>query len=351
MGRRQYLTVRKRRCNERQKLKQRKEEKLLQKSRLVQRVYGIEGSIAPNSSLNKSSHGSMDMERKEKAKDTEYYGQFDDEEQLDLGNVESGEQCEMDSTEYGRQVDMGDNEYISHDMLLEINESDTQPEIRDVECDIVVKQSNNKQHEEEEPAAMCNVDESADPTTSDNEQSDMFTYPDLLNWTFSKDVPDISDINFENIGMDTEQEYLGSGPSSVQFEALQHFRLSLQSSKLLDGWFVLPARQLDVIQICTTKTNRAGSPFISFTIEILVNCEWLLRMPHGVLDWKVHPVFMHLPLHVKTVDDVEKVTGEIDCAKYCNGIDDPKFDQLVTKHKGRFFDVSGKITFNHYFYI
>ena len=41
MGRRQYMTVRKRRCNERQTLKQRKEEKLLKKTRLIQRVYGI----------------------------------------------------------------------------------------------------------------------------------------------------------------------------------------------------------------------------------------------------------------------------------------------------------------------
>ena len=27
-----------------------------------------------------------------------------------------------------------------------------------------------------------------------------------------------------------------------------------------------------------------------------------------------HPVHMQLPLHVKTVDDVKEVTGEIDCA-------------------------------------
>ena len=31
------------------------------------------------------------------------------------------------------------------------------------------------------------------------------TYPDPLNWTFSKDVPDISGIKFDTIGMDTEQ--------------------------------------------------------------------------------------------------------------------------------------------------
>ena len=51
----------------------------------------------------------------------------------------------------------------------------------------------------------------------------MFTYPEPLNWTFSKNVPDMSDINFDTIGMDTEQ-----GPGSVHFEALQHLQLALE---------------------------------------------------------------------------------------------------------------------------
>ena len=42
-------------------------------------------------------------------------------------------------------------------------------------------------------------------TISDTEQSDMCTHPDTLHWTFSKDVPDISGIKFDTIGMDTEQ--------------------------------------------------------------------------------------------------------------------------------------------------
>ena len=97
---------------------------------------------------------------------------------------------------------------------------------------------------------------------------------------------------------------------------------------------------------CTTKTNRTGSPVISYIVEILVNCEWLLRIPQGILDWKNHPVLMQLPLHIKTIDDVKKVTDEIDFAKHCDGINDPKFDQLVTMYKGRFFDHSGKLAFN-----
>ena len=63
--------------------------------------------------------------------------------------------------------------------------------------------------------------------------------------------------------MDTEQEYLDSGSGSVHLEALQHLQLSLQSSQLLGGLFVLATKQLDVIQLCTTITNRTGSPIIS----------------------------------------------------------------------------------------
>ena len=75
-------------------------------------------------------------------------------------------------------------------------------------------------------------------TISDTEQSDMCTHLDTLNWTFSKDVPDISGIKFDIIGMDIEQKYLGS----VHFKALQHLRLSLWSSELLGGWLVLPTK-------------------------------------------------------------------------------------------------------------
>ena len=32
---------------------------------------------------------------------------------------------------------------------------------------------------------------------------------------------------------------------------------------------------------------------------------------------------MQLPLHIKIIDNVKKITGEIDCAKHCNGINDP----------------------------
>ena len=65
-------------------------------------------------------------------------------------------------------------------------------------------------------------------------------------------------------------------------------------------------------------------------------------MPQGILDWKKHPVLMQLPLHIKIIDDVKKITGEIDCAKHCNGINDP----ACYKAQRKVFDRSGKLAFN-----
>ena len=86
------------------------------------------------------------------------------------------------------------------EMVLESNEHDRQPEMRGSECDEEIKQSNDELHEGEALIAMCNVNKSVDATISDNEQSDVFTYPNTLNWSFSQNVPGI---NFEIIGMDT----------------------------------------------------------------------------------------------------------------------------------------------------
>ena len=85
------------------------------------------------------------------------------------------------------------------EMVLESNEHDRQPEMRGSECDEETKQSNDELHEGAALIAMCNVNESVDATISDNEQSDVFTYPNTLNWIFSQNVPGI---NFETIGMD-----------------------------------------------------------------------------------------------------------------------------------------------------
>ena len=55
----------------------------------------------------------------------------------------------MSSSEYDRQIDIGDNEYARHEMVLEGNEHDQQPKMRDSECDEESKQSDDELHKGE----------------------------------------------------------------------------------------------------------------------------------------------------------------------------------------------------------
>lgn len=80
---------------------------------------------------------------------------------------------------------------------------------------------------------------------------------------------------------------------------------------------------------------------VTFTVEILCNHEWVLRIPYGVLNWRSHPLFKELPVKLVSQNDVKAVTDTIGDAKQCEGISDKSFDSLVTKHKGKVFDFSG----------
>lgn len=105
----------------------------------------------------------------------------------------------------------------------------------------------------------------------------------------------------------------------------------------------MPNWNPDIIQLCTSETNCAGSPVITYTIEIMKNCQWLLRIPQGVIHWKVHPPLKELPVSVSTINDVKEIVETINYSKLCPGINDEKFNILLAKHKGRFFDCSGKL--------
>ena len=112
------------------------------------------------------------------------------------------------------------------------------------------------------------------------------TCPEPANWTFSQDLPDLSDITISSIGMDTEQACLSTGVSSVHVDAFQALQDSFQNySTISQGWFILPNVSPNIIQLCTHEINRVGSP----------------------------------------------------------GINDEKFNLLSIKHNGKFFDCSGKL--------
>ena len=108
------------------------------------------------------------------------------------------------------QSDMEDTE---HEIALENNECDTQHEMR--KCEESGDECLEKVSSSHGVVAMNslfghssfddNVDNSADATIIDMKQldTDDLTYPDPINWTFSKDVPNVSFIDFDTIGMET----------------------------------------------------------------------------------------------------------------------------------------------------
>ena len=140
--------------------------------------------------------------------------------------------------------------------------------------------------------------------------------------------------------MDTEQAYISvSSGSRSTFVSLWQ---SLQHSNILKaGWFILPSDQNDVIQICQSGTNAAGSPMINYTIEVLLDHHWVFRIPQGVVNWQNHPVLKELPVFVNSVEDLQTTADAITFSKRCPGISDPKFDAIVRKRKKRFYDHSG----------
>ena len=140
----------------------------------------------------------MDLERN----DTECDGQLSEcDDQTEVGNIEPNGEHEIENSKDDSQSDMGNTE---HEIALENNECGTQPDMREYkessdEC-LEVRSSHGLVAMSsllDCPSFDDNVDDSADATIVDMEQldTDILTYPDLLNLTFSKDLPNTSFIN------------------------------------------------------------------------------------------------------------------------------------------------------------
>ena len=158
-----------------------------------------------------------------------------------------------------------------------------------------------------------------------------------LEWTFLTE----REIDIGEIGMDTNQQCIGTVPSESR--DLSNLLFQIQFPHPINGWFVIPnSFQNSCIQLCTFSVNNAGSPVIEYTIEICCTLEWILRLPRGVLEWKCHPRLQALPVRIKSRKDIEEITHTISDCKQCKGIIDQKFHMLTVKHKGRFMDHCGK---------
>ena len=379
MGRRQYLTIRKRRCNERGVLKGRQQDKA-SRARLIKRVYGGPGSI---DDLYSASNKQIDKNRVRYRVSTEIgndrvsteigddrVSEIGDDRVSEIGDdtvsteIGDGRVAEIGddrmseigddrvSTEIGddRVAEIGnDREQIGNNRVVEIADDregqidDPRGQVDDDEMNwntsLIMGEIPNESFADSllhEPYEYSDWEDEA--ANVDQLHDKVITFPEPLNWTFSYDMPAVSDISISKVGMDTEQACLLAPSGSAFLDLWQ----PLQHSDILNaGWFALPSNQNDGFQLCKSGTNAAGSPMINYTVEILLDRHWILRIPQGVINWQNHPVLKELPIFVHSLSDLKRIAEVITLSKRFPGINDPKFDVIVRKHKGRFYDNSG----------
>ena len=176
------------------------------------------------------------------------------------------------------------------------------------------------------------------------------------NWTFSFHALELPDIN--SVGVD--REVMTIHPVSDPFHymsipvlsafglvfknTLEELRYSymnlMQTLNETGRWFMLPSDG-SIIQLCKHNINSASAPVITLTLEIHHSCRWFLRHSTGVILQNEHPVLATLPDHLHSGHDIRVVTDTIDQCRQCKGTDDPKFYCLVVKNKGKFYDLQG----------
>jgi len=71
-----------------------------------------------------------------------------------------------------------------------------------------------------------------------------------------------------------------------------------------------------------------------------VDRHWVFQISQSVVNWQNHPVLKQPPVFVNNLDDLKKIADTITLSKRCLWINDPKFDVVVRKCKGRFYDHS-----------
>ena len=269
MGRRQYLTIRKRRCNERGVLKGRQQDKA-SRARLIKRVYGGPGSIddlysASNKQIDKNRvrylHNHEEDGGQQLSNGTEQIGycrqQIDDYYDYDIGQ-QTDDYIEDDRVE----IDNG-REQIGDDRVVEIADDregqidDPRGQVDDDEMNwntsLIMGEIPNESFADSllhEPYEYSDWEDEA--ANVDQLHDKVVTFPEPLNWTFSYDMPAVSDISISKVGMDTEQACLVAPSGSAFLDLWQ----SLQHLDILNaGWFALPSNQNDVFQLCKSGTN------------------------------------------------------------------------------------------------
>ena len=350
MGRKTYLTVRKRRCNERQDIDSRKK-KMCERPPVL-RMYGIQDNTGhlPTTSDDPAGTGTVPVNV-----DSPSTKPINDD-PAGTGtvpvNVDSPSTKPINDDPAGTVVDDDPPDFTP----INDDPTGTVPVNDDSPCAILISVDlcSNEESDSCSLSPIGNPKVSTETELSGINQVDQY-HESLVNgidlipstevsidlppleWTFLTEP----EINVEEMGVDDNQQYIGSVP----YENLNELVFQIQFPQPINGWFIIPSSfQNSFIQLCTCSVNTAGSPVIEYTVEIHCTLEWILRLPRGVLEWKCHPHLQALPVYLKSRKDVEEVTDAINDCRQCKGINDPKFHVLTIKHKGRFMDRSGKFT-------
>lgn len=305
-----FLTLRKRRKNERSVLAAKKD--LLRRPAL--RKYGSRNE------LQNVKNDSCDNIKENSNSNCEEHSDCDDIEESNNSDCDSVEQCNESISE------LSDCHSLHSEAVNEVHQNSTSPIGLDPDC-----------------CRRSLVD------------------LDQIDWKFSfhsSELPDIDCIGIDTGGLMTihpvsDPFHYMSMPVLSAFglifestlEELQYSYMNLiQSINSAGRWFMLPSNNrtpLYTIQLCTYEVNSVSAPVITLTVEIHYSHCWYLRHSMGVVMRHQHPVLVTLPVYLYTGHDIKLVTDAIDNCHRCKGIEDPRFFPLIVKNKGRFYDFQG----------
>ena len=249
-------------------------------------------------------------------------------EQLDY-NADESEQLDYNAGE-SEQLDYnaGESEQLDYDAneSEQLDYNDNESEQLDYDADESEQLDYNAGKSEQ---LDYNTSESEYDSTDQNEQSITLhvsqghSLYDLepTNWNFTSNVLEFPPIN--SIGMDTNLMTINqtndpfhymSAPVLSAFRlvfknTLQELKYSylnlIQILNTSGRWFVLPSDDDSELRLCTFSVNNYSSPIITFTIEIHHSHRWFLHHSYGFILKHRHPLLQSLPTYLYSGSEIK----------------------------------------------
>ena len=136
--------------------------------------------------------------------------------------------------------------------------------------------------------------------------------------------------------------------STVPDTCCLHDRV-MKSTQLPPGWTVTsipsshPSHSTSLavckMQICPSSSHGAD---VTFMLTVAHDFRWILCVGKRQINQEQCQLLDGVAASICCVDDMVKLLCALDSSKFCVGNADPKFMQLVPRHKGTFRDKSGK---------